>query len=1302
MRSVQPELKDEKIEGGLEKAMQSYQRFLEETPDSAMTPEAIRRIADLTIKKEYDADDEDETAVSSTIVAPKKSVSLEQPTVVMAAASGTKVENKGTSASRKISKLGDESEKDFEKRIAQGEAVKTDSGQGFAAPVPEGEDDLDNANAEKAIVLYKKLLKKYPLYERNDQVLYQMSRAHEELGQVEAAMTVMNRLVKEYPTSKYMNEVQFRRAEYFFTRKKYLDSEEAYQSIVTSGPGSNYFELAIYKLGWSFYKQELYEEALNNYFALLDHKVTIGYDFEQKEDQGESKRIEDTYRVISLSFSNLGGAEEVVDYFSRHGPRSYEDKVYSHLGEFYLAKRRYSDAAASYKAFIDLYAFHEVSPHFNMRVIEIYKKGGFAKLVVEGKKQFAETYALDSEYWSYFDVSTRPDVIGFLKENLKDLANHYHALYQDKRFVKEKSKNYSEALLWYGNYLASFPKETESPAINYQMADLMLENKDYGQAAIAYENTAYNYPLHEKSSAAGYAAVYAYREQLKVVIQADRGVVKQQVIRSSLKFADTYPEHEKVTIVLGAAADDLYEMKSYELAVKTAHKLIDSYPDAEKDLVRSAWLVVGHGSFDLRLFANAEIGYINVLNLTAETHKSRVKLLDNLAASIYKQGEEANLLKDYRMAADHFLRIGKLAPQSKIRATAEYDAAAALIQLEDWDRTAEVLKAFRINFPNHELQPDVTKKMAFVYRSAGKLELAAAEYERIERESKDDDVRRGALVIAAELYLETGSQMKELAVYNRYVGFFPRPVEQALEIYSKIANVYKVLGDNGNYIATLNKIVSIDSTAGEGRTDRTRYLAAQAALVITEPLYYQFTAIKLVQPLKKTLRLKKDAMKTARTAFSKLIDYEVADVTAAVTYYFAEIYYDFSRALMTSERPTNLNELEMEQYELALEDQIYPFEEKSIDVHKKNIELLYDGVYSSWIDKSIAKLAVIFPAAYARKEESTGFIETIDSFSYVVKNLAVATAVVPASDTNKVAGDAPVSTNTVEMTGGADIALEEEGTPDEAPAYQVVAPGNAVPIQPAPVEGEPEAAAPVEAESVEAESVEAEPVEAAPIEAEPVEAEPVEAAPVEAEPVEAEPVEAEPVEGAPVEAEPVEAAPVEAEPVEAEPIEAEPVEAAPAEAESVEAEPVEAEPVEAEPVEAEPVEAEPVEAEPVEAAPVEAAPVEAEPVEVEPVEVEPVEVEPVEVEPVEVEPVEVEPVEAAPVEAEAVEAEAVEAEPVEAEAVEAEPVEAEAVEAEPVEAEAVEAEAVEAEPVSDGLVETSPIVPDGEASDVEQ
>jgi len=37
----------------MEQAMQNYRRFLEESPETAMTPEAMRRLADLQLEKQF-------------------------------------------------------------------------------------------------------------------------------------------------------------------------------------------------------------------------------------------------------------------------------------------------------------------------------------------------------------------------------------------------------------------------------------------------------------------------------------------------------------------------------------------------------------------------------------------------------------------------------------------------------------------------------------------------------------------------------------------------------------------------------------------------------------------------------------------------------------------------------------------------------------------------------------------------------------------------------------------------------------------------------------------------------------------------------------------------------------------------------------------------------------------------------------------------------------------------------------------------------------------------------------------------
>ena len=97
--------------------------------------------------------------------------------------------------------------------------------------------------------------------------------------------------------------------------------------------------------------------------ALLDYKVSIGYEFDQKHEVDDERRVTDTFRVISLSFSNLGGPEVVQEYFTQFGHRGYEDRIYGNLGEHYLAKRRYDDAAKSYEAFVALYPYHRQSPN---------------------------------------------------------------------------------------------------------------------------------------------------------------------------------------------------------------------------------------------------------------------------------------------------------------------------------------------------------------------------------------------------------------------------------------------------------------------------------------------------------------------------------------------------------------------------------------------------------------------------------------------------------------------------------------------------------------------------------------------------------------------------------------------------------------------------------------------------------------------------------------------------------------------------------------------------------------------------
>ncbi|GIX21495.1 MAG: hypothetical protein KatS3mg121_0278 [Gammaproteobacteria bacterium] len=945
------------IEGALEKAMAAYRRFLEETEEeSAATPEAMRRLADLQLAAATGSYDYVEEAAR-------------RPARVEA--------GEAADAPRAAVTTVRESEREFEARATR-IADLSPAAAPELPPDAEAAAALDKARAEEAIVLYTRLLERYPLYPRNDQVLYQLARAYEESGRPEEAMAVLDRLVREYPQSVHYDEAQFRRGEIFFVRKAYRDAERAYAEVVRVGERSAFFDQALFKRGWSIFKQSDYERALDDFFRLLDIKTAAGHHIPNEHNKTEHQRVLDTFRVVSLSFSYLGGPEAVARYLARRGVPPYENLVYMHLAEHYFEKRRYQDAADVYKAFLARRPLHEAAPVYHMRIIEIYREGRFPRLVLEAKREFAERYDPAAEYWKHHDLGRRPDVLAFVKSNLVDLAKHYHALSQQARKRDERQAAYREAVGWYRRFLKHFADDPQAPELNFLLADLLYENRAFGEAALEYERTAYGYPPHPRAAEAGYAAVLAYREHEKNAPPAEQRRVHLQAIRSALQFADTFPAHPQAPAVLTHAAENLYALGEHERALAAARTVVERHGDkADAALLTAAWTVIGHAQFDLARYAEAENAYAQVLARLPANDPRRAALVEKQAAAVYKQAEAHQIAGEREQAVADYLRVARIAPGSAIHETAQLDAAALLIQLENWPRAREVLEAFRRLFPNSQHQGDVTTKLAYVYERSGDTLAAAREYTRIADLGDDPALRREALHKAAELYEQGGKLEQAAALFERLLRELPGDFEQALEARAKLADLYGALGRADARRAELERIVAEEAAAGRRQTPRSRHLAASAALALAEPLVTAFAAQKLGAPFEKTLARKKQLMQRAMDAFTRIVDYGVAETTAAATYHIAELYHRFSRDLLDSERPDDLNELELEQYELLLEEQAYPFEEKAIAIHQKNLELLTRGVYNPWILKSLDRLAELVPARYAKREKQEPYFASI-------------------------------------------------------------------------------------------------------------------------------------------------------------------------------------------------------------------------------------------------------------------------------------------------------------------------------------
>jgi len=225
---------------------------------------------------------------------------------------------------------------------------------------------------------------------------------------------------------------------------------------------------------------------------------------------------------------------------------------------------------------------------------------------------------------------------------------------------------------------------------------------------------------------------------------------------------------------------------------------------------------------------------------------------------------------------------------------------------------------------------------------------------------------------AADLYAQSGNTARAVPLLERMVKDYPTPAANAIEVRQRLLEIAAKNGEADRVRYWQREIVKADASAGAGRTDRTKYLAAKAQLALSAPVRDEYRNIKLVAPLKQSLAAKKKALENAVQAYKQVAEYQVAETTTAATYETAELYRTLAQDLLKSERPKKMSSDEIEQYNSLLEEQAFPFEEQSISIHELNAKRAQEGVYDESVRRSFTALAELKPARYGKTELSAG------------------------------------------------------------------------------------------------------------------------------------------------------------------------------------------------------------------------------------------------------------------------------------------------------------------------------------------
>ncbi|HZR36773.1 MAG TPA: hypothetical protein VFA75_15500, partial [Nevskia sp.] len=363
-----------------------------------------------------------------------------------------------------------------------------------------------------------------------------------------------------------------------------------------------------------------------------------------------------------------------------------------------------------------------------------------------------------------------------------------------------------------------------------------------------------------------------------------------------------------------------------------------------------------------------ETAYTQLLALTPPGNANHKLVVEQLAASIYKQGDAARSAGDLRGAAQLFARVGQVVPEASIRPNADYDAASAWFGAQDWHAAERSLEDFRARNPQSPLLADADKKLALAYQKDAQPAAAAEVYARLaQRPAESIDTRREAAWLAAALNDQAQRQPQAVEAYQSYLKAWPLPLDRGIEARQRLAVL--AAADSTRHVYWLREIVAADSAAGAQRSEASKLAAAQAQLELGRVDAAAARALALKAPLASSLPRRKQAAETAIASLSSAAAYGYAEVTTAATYEIGAVYRDFGQAMLESERPARLKGEELEQYQLLLEEQAEPIEQKAIEAHRANLQRFGQGLWNDWIQKSANQLAELAPARYGKNEQ---------------------------------------------------------------------------------------------------------------------------------------------------------------------------------------------------------------------------------------------------------------------------------------------------------------------------------------------
>ena len=192
----------------------------------------------------------------------------------------------------------------------------------------------------KAVKTYKGLTDNpaFRNYPKMDMALFYYGYTLQGGNYADPARAVFDKLIKNYPNSKYVPEAHLAFADYYFEQGQ-LDDAEARYKMVLKFPKSPAYNYALYKMGWIDLNKQRFQEALDTFYQVS--QIT-------KSDKKQEVLNRASKKDFVRAYAEIGKADQAYNAFKRVDA-SYAFDMQQILADLYLEQGKSDKAIYTYR-----------------------------------------------------------------------------------------------------------------------------------------------------------------------------------------------------------------------------------------------------------------------------------------------------------------------------------------------------------------------------------------------------------------------------------------------------------------------------------------------------------------------------------------------------------------------------------------------------------------------------------------------------------------------------------------------------------------------------------------------------------------------------------------------------------------------------------------------------------------------------------------------------------------------------------------------------------------------------------------